>query len=725
LRKENRKGIGAAWSGAAVSGWLGLVIGLADLVSISATLLVANALKGSPLGIQLPAGEWLLSQTRNMALDVLAFILMGLFAGLLLALAISLSSQVRAFKDPERIFHSLFVFLFLLAGGLVPVIYTSVAVRFDPDRGPLSVLAVLALAVLSSAGLSALSYRGLGRGHGPLWMRASAHAGAGALFILGLRLVAVLVSEGRLLLGAAAIAGWGLLAWSILKLGAIAADALKEVRGLRPVLAGLSVLAAFFCGFYFAGFHRGAPQRAERSGLPNVLMIVLDTVRADHLSVYGYERPTTPILEEIAGQGALFTKAYSAAPWTLPSHASFFTGLYPAAHGCTHEKLRLEKDHLTLAELLRGQGYVTLGYSNNPLVGRMSELNQGFERFVEGWRPEPSLFMGAAALQVLSWRVWPDLFPADAGAAGTFAVVERWLKEVSQSGTPFFLFINYMEAHPPMPRHAGAYVFFESEAEAHSRLARVKSDFLARNAGRADIGQDMKDALVRLYDGQIYYLDNEVGRIADALDRLNLSYNTILIILSDHGELFGEHGVWGHERTLYNELLHVPLIIRCPALVKGGVRVSEPVSLRELPAMIGALQKGGSIGDAVDAARARRTEIEGLVAEVARPVAFMEVLKKRFPGYDVRPLDRRQKAFIRLPWKLLWDSRGGDELFNLEIDPQETISFREAEFETYRKMLSELDQYRERYPAGLDKPAPLPAMDRETLEKLRSLGYVP
>lgn len=719
--------MGVAWSAASVSGWLGLLVGLADLATISVSSLFANAVMGSPLGIQLPATGWLFNQTRNMALDLLAFIAMGLAAGIILAIFISLAVLAgRAFKDPERLFHSLFMLLFLLAGGVAPVVYTSIAARFDPERSQLSALVVLALVTAVAAGLSVLAYWRLGRPArpGPMWIRASAQVGAGALFILGLRPLVVLPAD-KLYLGVAAVICWGLLAWLILRLGVVLAAALDGIRGLRAGFALLSILTAAGCILYFSGIHRPAPEHREPSRLPNILMIVLDTVRADHLSAYGYERPTTPNIARIAGKGALFTHAFSAAPWTIPSHASLFTGLYPSVHHCTHEKLWLENDYLSLAEMLRGQGYVTLGYSNNPMVGRMSKLDQGFERFVEGWRPEPSVFMGAAALQVLSWYVWPELFPEDAGAAETYPVVERWLEDMSGSDAPFFLFINYMEAHPPMPRHRGAYVFFDSESDALARLGRVKADFLVRNAGRARLDDDMVDALVRLYDGEIHYLDGDVGRIEDALDRLDLSRNTILIVTSDHGELFGEHGIWGHERTLYNQLLHVPLIIRAPASIEGGLRVDEPVSLRELPAMIAALQKGGSINEALAAARALRTEVDGLVAEVARPVAFIEVLKKRFPGFDDRALDRRQKAITRYPWKVVWDSKGEDRLFNLEADPGETKSLRTEQFQIYQGMLADLDRYRALHPPGGEGPAPLPPMDKQTLEKLRALGYLP
>ncbi len=711
--------------GLSLSAWFGLLIGLSEFITL---VLAASILqmKSAPLGIDVSIFGWLYNQKKNIYLEVLSLELAGLCIGVGLAVlmlpALLLSGKSDAREERlERLFYALFIFAFLLVLVLVLTLWSLVVIRFDPGRSWPFVAAVcggsLAFAVL----VSYLSFYLLSKNPRPgtYWIQASFIIGACAFLASLGRGLAILPGESRLfpgaLLAGLVVACVPIFYWLMMK-----ALSRSRVRPLfRWFATGISIAAAALLAIGFSGVYRPPGVTEPQPGKPNFILIVLDTVRADRLSLFGHHRNTSPVLEELAREGVLFTRAFATAPWTIPSHASFFTGLHPGRHLCTHERLWLDKDHLTLAEWLRARGYVTLGYSNNPLVGKLSMMDQGFNRFVEGWRMDQSMFMAAGAVQLL----YPGLFPSDHGAQSTRATIKRWLSDLAESGSPFFMFINYMEAHPPLPRMKQAFAFFESEDDARERLARIKGDFNARYAGVANMDRDMTEAISALYDGEVRYMDAEVGKILDALESNGLSESTAVMVISDHGEMMGEHGTWGHVRTLYHELLWVPVVIRYPGGLPAGERVTEPMSLRELPAMVMALENGGGYEGLVRAAATGAREYGGLIAEVERPVNFINLVKSRYPGKDTSPLDRRQKALIAFPWKAIWDSKGGDALYNLETDPKESKNMMSSRFDTYRELAARIERYRE----GLVKkqPAPLPPMDRETREKLKALGYLP
>jgi arylsulfatase A-like enzyme len=726
-----RSGFRAVWGSALVCVWIGLLIGVADVLTLVSTSTLIHVFEGAPFGVQFSVFGWFHTQTRTIALDLLAFIGLGAVLGLLLALLSSAYILIRRGDGPgrealERLFYSGFALAAMVIPGLLTTIMAMFVAIYDPGRTPLFVIFVAVLTLALMAALVIMMYRWLAgtARPGTLWLSAGAIIGVGAFFILGLRGAMAFPDAHKYWLGALFIAVWTLLSYGLFRLAGLMIARVKRVFFYKVSAVIGTAAATGLLLLVVAGIYR-PPPAAEAGPGPNIVLIVLDTVRADRMSVYGHERPTTPALERMAEEGVLFTRAFAPAPWTLPSHGSFFTGLYPGRHHCTHEHLWLDEEFVTIAEIFRARDYVTLGYSNNPIVGRMSKLDQGFDLFVEGWKPELSVFIGAGIIQTLSWVIYPDLFPADAGAAETYRVVGRWLADLKDSRSPFFLFINYMEAHPPMPRHAGAFVYFNSHSEARERLSGIKEDHVTRNAGLSNLSDDQKDALLTLYDGEIKYLDTEVGKILDSLKERDLYRNTVVIVISDHGEMFDEHGgLWGHERALYHSLLHVPFIITGPG-IPAGEKVDMPISLRDLPAMLMALQQGGGLDGMLAAAVPQdRPELDGILAEIARPVAFINVIKKRFPGHDTEPLDRRQKALIRYPWKLIWDSKGADVLYNIEDDPGELENRSKENFSVYHELSQRITRYRARYPED-EKVYPVPPLDHATRERLRALGYLP
>jgi len=316
---------------------------------------------------------------------------------------------------------------------------------------------------------------------------------------------------------------------------------------------------------------------------PNVLVIVLDTVRADRFSSYGYERATTPELDAFAANSIRFANFYSTTSWTIPSHASLFTGLFPIRHGATQENLNLADEYATLAEVLRNAGYQTFAASQNPFVNETVNLVQGFEHFVALWRQwvEPDGSVRHADRE-------PHL--ANAAFAGFLAEADR--------DRPFFAFLNYIDAHlpaaPPEP-FLSRFLSPDVDIDEALRVGRERwSDYyLGKSASARELA-----ILSDLYDGEIAYLSFRIGELLDALQRDGRFNETLIVVTSDHGEHLGDHGHLGHQFTLYNATVRVPLILKLPGVAHSGRVEDRPGQLLDLyPTVLNA------IGVDFDAAR--------------------------------------------------------------------------------------------------------------------------
>jgi arylsulfatase A-like enzyme len=342
-------------------------------------------------------------------------------------------------------------------------------------------------------------------------------------------------------------------------------------------------------------------------GSANVLLIVLDTVAAGHLSLYGYDRPTSTTLVELAQQGIRFDAAVANSSWTLPSHATMFTGrwLHELSVGWLTP---LDRAHPTLAEFLGDRGYATAGFiANTSYCASDSGLGRGFtvykdyifpeftafkiavlgNRLLKGLAPivpfvesRPSLARWQAPLQ----RIWQSLVFDRKGAATVNRELLDWLSHREQPDRPFFAFLNYSDAHtpyelPPLRMHRfGGDRPDERQRETISRWAELDKARMART--------DLP-FVVNAYDDCIADLDEQLGKLLDELRRRGVLDRTWLIIAADHGESFGEHaGVFCHGTSLYQTELHVPLLIVPPGGSATSRVVEETVSLRDLPATI-------------------------------------------------------------------------------------------------------------------------------------------
>lgn len=311
----------------------------------------------------------------------------------------------------------------------------------------------------------------------------------------------------------------------------------------------------------------------------NVILIVLDTTRAKSMGLYGYARPTTPEIDRFAARGVVFDHALSTAPWTLPSHGSMFTGQLPRTIGGDW-MAPTDPEQRTIAEALYARGYLTAGFSaNRGYTGGEFGLGRGFVHYdVHGSSFGDALRRTSvgAALTPLAREVFgrhDNLGRKSAEHVTRDALA--WMS-VRDRDRPYFVFLNYFDAHAP----------YLSPAEFSGRFSptRPNGDIWSRPLDSWSPGEIAQ--LQNAYDGGLAYMDHHVGRLLDALATRGDLENTVVIITSDHGEQFGEHGLLEHSASLYMSLLHVPLAVVFPSRVPAERRVAASVSLRDLPATI-------------------------------------------------------------------------------------------------------------------------------------------
>ena len=428
----------------------------------------------------------------------------------------------------------------------------------------------------------------------------------------------------------------------------------------------------------------------EASQPRNLLLISLDTLRADHLGCYGYARPTSPFLDRLASQGVLFEQAYATSPWTLPSHASLFTGLYPSQHGVMTEELSLPTDLPTLAEALRGRDFATAGFVSGIFLGPRFGLGRGFERY--GVIPTRAESGGSAT----------SLSATDRVSAGGL----EWL--ATRQERPFFLFLHYFDIHSdyrPEPRFAALFGEpYHGPVDGSTRQLRA---FLR---GQIAIDADGRAHLVDLYDAEIRQLDQGLEELFAQLRERGALDQTIVVVTADHGEELFDHGGVFHGRTQYQEMLRVPLILAGPG-IPSGLRIDQPVSLIDLAptllTLLGALVPSAVSGR--DLASLWRAPGAGWPERDL----FAEA---NSPSDGASP----QRAVLRGRWKLILHEGGERELFDLGGDPRERVNRAAAEPERTADLASRLTTS-----LGSVREAPvLPKLSPAMRKQLEALGYL-
>jgi arylsulfatase A-like enzyme len=463
-----------------------------------------------------------------------------------------------------------------------------------------------------------------------------------------------------------------------------------------------------------------APAATAPAGAGSAVLIVLDTLRRDHMSLYGYPRKTTPALDARARSGLVFDDSTSVASWTYPSHASMFTGLWPSSHGA--HAFRGEKDQVdlyplspervTLAEIAREHGYRTAGLSaNKAYLSSHWGMDQGFEEYLCRQPRRTGLLLSKARDLAWSWdkrRAQYLEMPYLTAPEMTRSAIS-WLERHRE--TPFFLFVNYMDAHFPNAAPGSQGLPFEDEALVVGEEAR---EWFPRYSASGVMTPAEQRSIVNEYDREVIHLDHWVGVLLDYLERSGLAAKTLVVLTSDHGEFLGEHQFIGHSRELYAEVVEVPLIVWEPGAAPG--RVSRPVQgLDVFPTILRYLAlpiPEGTQGQPL-------LEMDHPTVSEQHYAHNAELFSPHGQRYD------RILRTIRVGEHRYFQSTAGEErLFHLKADPHETHNLIAELPMVAAAARARLEEWMRSTPQAPAPSQPPPQVSPEDLESLRALGYV-
>jgi arylsulfatase A-like enzyme len=472
----------------------------------------------------------------------------------------------------------------------------------------------------------------------------------------------------------------------------------RVVRVSLPVMtAGLALLGGWTAQRVASAERRATAQLPPaKPGAPNVLLIVLDTVRADCLSLHGHGRLTTPNLDRLARSGWVFAEARATAPWTSPTHGSIMTGRWP------HELsirpgVPLDGSFPTLAEVLAREGYATAGFVGNVYYCSAAYgFGRGFARYEDAYENQTvsleeilrSSGLGRQLRRFLGESTALD--HEETLARKTAAMLNRdvlgWLDD-RPADRPFFVFINYYDAHRPYLFHDGPTPRFGLAALPLPEQREIDRRYLALSTARpasSDLTPEFIAEATRItreamslyhdsYDSCIAYLDRQVGLLLDEIGRRGILDNTLVIVTSDHGEQLGEHGLVSHGTSVYRPEVHVPLVVVPPARSSRPGFVAEPVSLRDIPATIAEIVGVGPRSP-FPGRSLTRFESEGMapsspespvLSELEHNVSFPEPGDQASAFRAVRSLVWGNLVFIR-------GDDGREELYDVLNDPEES-----------------------------------------------------
>ncbi|MFT5694511.1 MAG: arylsulfatase A-like enzyme [Myxococcota bacterium] len=448
----------------------------------------------------------------------------------------------------------------------------------------------------------------------------------------------------------------------------------------------------------------------ERDSRPNVLLITIDTLRADHLSLYGYSRETMPNLATWADEGVVFEHCYSPLPLTDPSMSSIMTGLHPTRHGVRQSGRTLSTTHPTLAEVLQANGYATGAFvSRVGLVGR-GGLDRGFDTHDFAGGEALEHVRGKGRIEAEKWQRRADSVTE---AALTWLGVERQ--------EPFFAWLHYFDPHayydPPAPFRGAFRTGLESNPVGNL------SAWWGKPRDQAE--------MVAAYDAEILTVDHHLDRVVTALKQHGVWDSTLVVVTSDHGESLGEHGHLDHGEWLYDEQLHVPLIMRLPGVVPSDTRVPGLVRLHDIASTI--LELVGLTGNQVEEI------VESMDGISARPMLTGSATASRrifvesencpapdrgphlAPGMVCYPegSEGKLRAVFDGRFKLIITPRVGRrtyELYDLENDPEEHLDLSGQQPNRVRELEAAIDEF---WQGATSKSI----VNDEIVEQLRALGY--
>jgi arylsulfatase A-like enzyme len=467
------------------------------------------------------------------------------------------------------------------------------------------------------------------------------------------------------------------------------------------------------------------------SDKPNVLLISIDTLRADHVSCYGYERPTTPSLDALAADGTRFAHAYSPAGWTPPAHASMLTGLFPTQHGAVDEN-RLHEEVPTVAQILSGAGYRTCGVVNNSQVGALVGLDRGHQAFHEVWKGHGSKSILKRGASFAGRKIRRFLGREDKGVTASNRIVRDWWEDHAGNDAPFYTFIHYIEPHNPIQPPRAFRNRFGSAGSGvdHAKMVRVLDNPLWCFADDVELSPEEVEYLVALYDAEIAHLDARLGELFSFMRQRGLYDDTLIIVTADHGEHFGEHGMYSHVASLYEPVVHVPLIVKWPRGMTGPAARDELVQLTDIvPTILEVAEVPAPHQDKLFG-----RSLAGGVGPVGHEFIAAE-WEGRIPFFLRRTLGESRAeekvGVFKEPFCMIREARykyisrldDRVELYDLDSDPEERTNLAEQETTIAEALGQKLDRWKES--ARVHAPEKVEyAMDDEVKRHLEKLGYL-
>lgn len=463
-------------------------------------------------------------------------------------------------------------------------------------------------------------------------------------------------------------------------------------------------------------FQRGAPLPG-----PNVIVYLLDSLRADHVGIYGAKNETTPAIDRLAHEGAWFSHCSSQASWTQPSVPSILTSLYPPEHGSIDDGIKVSEGVVTLAEQFRMSGYLTAGFLGNSKTGVASGLDQGYDQLFE----RPAVIGTPETLN----RTAEVDYSKQSGEKINRRLIPWLEKNVDRR---FMLYVHSMDPHlpylPPPPYDTMFATGYRGPVDGSNGKWDRQSGFWAARTPE-EIAHVMS-----LYDGDIRCNDDAIGELLAAIERLGLSRDTIIIIVADHGDEFHEHGWFGHGQSLYEELLHVPLVVHWPGAIAPGQRIDLPIQTIDIYPTLCALAGLPPVEDVrgrdraamlarVDTAAggpAGNGSPQNPGASTQAPSAAEPLFAWRYPreGEEEVSVFDGQYKLIRRPVS-------GDLLFDLLADPGETTNLARSSVDRVDRLDQEIESWwagRSRIVSGSDSTGI--EIDQERMKWLEALGYV-
>ncbi|MCZ7582278.1 MAG: sulfatase [Deltaproteobacteria bacterium] len=413
-----------------------------------------------------------------------------------------------------------------------------------------------------------------------------------------------------------------------------------RIRPRAFVLAMGALLVAAACG-------------KPPENLPNVVLISVDTLRADRVGSYGYEKKPTPVTDLLAERGVRFANARTAAPWTLPSHATMFTGLYPTDHRAIDDKVKIRDDAPMLGEIMKKRGYRTAAFVTHYYVGADYGFDRGFDKFV---------------------------LREEAGGDQVADLANAWVKDHQKES--FFLFLHFFDPHTPYAPPPTLRAKYLPAASGFVRGDTADVLSVVHGEGRPDY-EPLLSGLSALYDGEIEHTDAMIGRVLGFMKRLEIA-NTIVVFVSDHGEEFMEHRLMEHGFTLYEEQLHVPFVVYWPERFPEPKVISDPVTLADLAPTLADL-----VGAPVPEGITGKSLVPLMDGGTIAPRRFFAETTRQGPD-RVALIDGRWKFIYTPPFRLS-GRLFGMELYDLDADPREKNNLVETDRDRAKAYLLELE----------------------------------